>query len=469
VYTLNFIDRNLMAVIAQPIITEFKLSDSDYGLLNGFPFALFYATLGIPIAMMADRFNRVRIIAISIAIWSVMAALCGFATSFMFLLMARIGVAIGEAGSTPPTNSVIGDYFTPRRRAWALGIFAMGVTLGGALSNFFGGPIQKNLNGKWVESALTDWGMNWALTMTDWSKVDGWRVAFIVIGAPGLVIALIALLTVREPPRGYSDPPGTPKLPTKNILETLKELSGKPTFWTMSLGASLVALVGYGLIGFQAPMAQRIHGISAGDYAWQLGGPLAIVAAFGTFAGGMIIDRISPRFNTAVSIVPAVGMVLAVPLYIYAYYAPTADLLGSTRIIWCAAAFCHYMYLGSQYTISQGVVGQQSRASAVAIMLLMIALIGNGIGPWLVGYLSDMFMTMKLNDAGFGGVLTGDLCRNAGALANMVTEQKDMCKLAYGEGLRSSMVCVALIFIPSALCFWLSSLTLKKDMVAKTH
>jgi MFS family permease len=398
-----------------------------------------------------------------------MAALCGFASSFMFLLMARIGVAIGEAGSTPPTNSVIGDYFTPRRRAWALGVFAMGVTLGGALSNFFGGPIQKHLNGMWVEGVLRDLGVNWALTMTDWTTIDGWRVAFVVIGAPGLLIALIAWLTVREPPRGYSDPPGTPKLPSKNIVETLKELSGKPTFWTMSLGASLVALVGYGLIGFQAPMAQRIHGISAGDYAWQLGGPLAIVAAFGTFAGGMIIDRISPRFNTAVSIVPAVGMLLAVPLYIFAYYAPTENLLGSTRIIWCAAAFCHYMYLGSQYTISQGVVGQQSRASAVAIMLLMIALIGNGIGPWLVGVLSDMFMTMKLNDAGFGGVLTGDLCRNPGALAGMVAEQKDMCKLAYGEGLRSSMVCVALIFIPSAICFWLSSLTLKKDMIAKTH
>jgi MFS family permease len=162
-------------------------------------------------------------------------------------------------------------------------------------------------------------------------------------------------------------------------------------------------------------------------------------------------------------------MLLAVPLYIYAYYAPTADLLGSTRVIWCAAAFCHYMYLGSQYTISQGVVGQQSRASAVAIMLVMIALIGNGIGPWLVGHLSDMFMSMELSKAGFGGVLSGELCLNKAAVANLVVEQQAACKIAYGEGLRSAMVCVALIFIPAALCFWLSSLTLKKDMVAKTH
>jgi MFS family permease len=469
VYTLNFIDRNLVNVIAQPIITEFGLSDSQYGFLNGPPFAIFYAFLGIPIAMMADRFNRIRIIAISIAIWSLMAATCGFASSFLFLLMARIGVAVGEAGSTPPSNSVIGDYFTPRKRAAALGIFAMGVTLGSALSNYFGGPIARNLNGKWVESVFTDWGWQWAVNMTDWSTVGGWRVAFVAIGAPGLLIAAIAWLTVREPPRGYSDPPGSAKLPSKNILETLKELGSKPTFWSMSMGASLVALVGYGLIGFQAPMAQRIHGIDPGTFAFQFGGPLAIVAALGTFAGGMIIDRISPRFNTAVAVVPAIGMVLAVPLYIFAYYAPTENLFTTTRVIWCLATFCHYMYLGSQYTISQGVVGQQSRASAVAIMLLMIALIGNGLGPQIVGWLSDMFMNTELKDAGFGGILTGDLCRNPAAAAKLVIEQQSACKAAYGEGLRSSMVVTALGFIPAALCFWLSSLTLKKDMVAQTH
>jgi len=445
VYTLNFIDRNLMNVIAQPIIATFGLSDAEYGFLNGWPFAIFYAALGIPIAIAADRFNRVRIIALSIAIWSVMAALCGFATSFLFLLIARIGVAVGEAGSTPPSNSLIGDYFTPRKRAAALGVFAMGVTLGGALSNFFGGPIARNLNGVAVQKLLEDWGWNWAVSMTDWSHVAGWRVAFIMIGAPGIVIALVALFTVREPPRGYSDPPDVAKAGRKSILATIKELGGKPTFWTMSMGAALVALVGYGLIGFQAPMVQRIHGIDPGTFAWQLGGPLAIVASLGTLTGGMIIDRISHRLPTAVAIIPAVGMILAVPLYIYAYYAPTDQLFTTTRLVWCIGAFFHYMYLGSQYTISQGVVGQQ-----------------------LVGWLSDMFMSMQLKDAGFGGVLTGDLCRNAVELAKLPVEQQAICKAAYGEGLRSSMVVTALIFIPAALFFFLSSLTLKKDMVAQT-
>jgi hypothetical protein len=141
VYTLNFIDRNLLGVVAQPIIAEFGLTDTEYGFLNGPPFALFYALMGIPIAIAADRYNRVVIMALCIAVWSLMTALCGFASSFVFLLIARVGVAIGEAGGTPPSNSIIADYFKPKSRANALGIFAMGVTLGGALANGFGGPI----------------------------------------------------------------------------------------------------------------------------------------------------------------------------------------------------------------------------------------------------------------------------------------------------------------------------------------
>jgi MFS family permease len=469
VYTLNFIDRNLINVIAQPIITEFGLTDTQFGFLNGPPFAIFYAFMGIPIAMAADRFNRVWIVALCIALWSVMAAFCGLATSFAFLLLARIGVAIGEAGGTPPSNSLIGDYFKPKSRAAALGFFATGVTIGSALSNYFGGPIARNLNGavlqKWFEAH--DW--QWALNLTDWSQVEGWRVAFVVIGAPGVLFALLMLFTVREPPRGFSDPPGTAKSERISMGETFKILTTKPTFWYMSMGAALVALVGYGLIGFQAPMTQRIHGVDPGTFAFQFGGPLAIAAALGTFSGGMIIDRISHRMNKAVAIVPAIGMVIAVPLYIFAYYQPTENLYSVTRPVWCFAAFAHYMYLGSQYTIGQGVVPQRARASAVAILLLLVALIGNGLGPQIVGWLSDMFMGIHLKTLDVAGVLTTDLCRNAAEVAKLPADQQVVCRTAYGEGLRSSMVTTALIFIPSAFFFYLSSRTLHKDMIAQTH
>ena len=466
VYTLNFIDRNLLSVIAQPVIEAFHLSDSEYGFLNGPPFAIFYALMGIPIAMAADRYNRVAIIGLCIAIWSVMSALCGFATSFMFLLTARIGVAIGEAGCTPPANSIIGDYFKASSRANALGVYATGVTIGAALANAFGGPIATGLSGPAVGQWLDGMHFGALSSLIDWSQVGGWRLAFILIGAPGIVVALIVLLTIKEPPRGYSDAPGVARTSKANFAETLRELRGKPSFWYMSIGASLVALAGYGLGGFQAPMAQRVHGIDPGTFALQFGVPLSLAAAAGTFLGGFLIEKLTRLFASAAAWVPAVGLLLAVPLYEYAFFEPT-ERLAEARWMWCVGAALHYAYLSSQYTIGQGVVSVRSRASAVAIVLLLIALIGNGLGPQIVGWLSDMFMGQQLAALDPSGALTSDICRARDAVAHLPEAQQAICHTAYGEGLRQSMAATALFFIPAAVCFIFSALTLKKDMVAK--
>ncbi|NJM51475.1 MAG: MFS transporter [Sphingomonadales bacterium] len=183
-YTLNFIDRILIQVLSEPIINEFGLKDWQFGLLSGFGFALLYTVAGIPIARLAERMNRVRIIAVSIIIWSVMTALCGVAGSFIALLAFRVGVGIGEAGLTPPANSIIADYFPPRSRARALAIYAMGVTLGSVLAAAFGGPI---------------------------AQAFSWREAFLLLGIPGILIGIIVWFTIKEPPRGYSDPVGTPQ------------------------------------------------------------------------------------------------------------------------------------------------------------------------------------------------------------------------------------------------------------------
>jgi len=466
VYTLNFIDRNLLAVIAQPVIDAFDLTDSEYGFLNGPPFAIFYAFMGIPIAMAADRYNRVAIIALCIAVWSVMAALCGFATSFAFLLIARVGVAIGEAGGTPPANSIIGDYFTPKKRASALGIYATGVTIGGALSNAFGGPIATSLDGNTVRGWLEAIGWTSAATL-DWSQVEGWRIAFVVIGAPGVLVSLLVLLTVKEPPRGYSDGPGAQRMQKASIVETLRELSGKRTFWFMTIGASLTALVGYGLSGFQAPMAQRVHGIAPGDFALGFGVPLALSSAVGTFAGGFLAEKLTPRWHNAVCWLPAVGLLISIPLYEIAFFMDT-DQLDLALVVWCMGAACHFFYLGSQYTIGQGVVPARSRASAIAILLLAVALIGNGLGPQIVGWLSDLYMSAQLQASGMGDVLTTESCR-ARELARLLPEQQAVCKSAYGEGLRLSMATTTLLFIPAAALFALSGLTYKKDLVAGAH
>jgi MFS family permease len=462
VYTLNFIDRNLLGVVAQPIIAEFGLTDTEYGFLNGPPFALFYALMGIPIAMAADRFNRVAIMALCIAIWSLMTALCGFASSFVFLLIARVGVAIGEAGGTPPSNSIIADYFKPKSRANALGIFAMGVTIGSALASGFGGIIV-GLTDETVISFFASVGIGDIHEQLGWGQNFGWRFAFIALGIPGLIIALILFLTVKEPPRGFSDPPGVQRVQKASIVETLKELGSKATFWTMALGAALVAFVGYGLFGFQAPMMDRLHGMSPGTFALQYGVPLALISAVGTFLGGYITQLLTPRSATAVAWIPAVGLLAAIPLYVWGFYTdPSALQLG----IWGAGALFHYMYLGAQYTIGQGVVSQRSRASAIAILLFIIALIGNGLGPQIVGIMSDMFMRMQIEGAGMSDTLTNAICR-AKDLSALTAEQQQVCVTAYGEGLRQSMAATVLFLIPAAAFYMLASLTLKKDMVAR--
>ncbi len=466
VYTLNFIDRSLLSVIAQPVIDAFSLSDSQYGFLNGPPFAIFYALMGIPIAMAADRYNRVAIIALCIAIWSVMAALCGFATSFLFLLFARVGVAIGEAGCTPPANSIIGDYFKARSRANALGIYAMGVTIGGALANAFGGPIATDLNGAAVGGWLTALGLASAFGPVDWSAIEGWRIAFVVIGAPGILVALMVLLTVQEPPRGHSELGGA-QAGKASIRETLRELTSNHTFWAMTAGASITALVGYGLGGFQAPMAQRIHGISPSEFALRFGVPLSLCAAFGTFAGGYLAERLTPRHKNAIAWLPAAGLLLSMPLYLVAFFQPT-ERLGVALVLWCVGAALHYSYLGAQYTIGQGVVSARSRASAIAILLFAIALVGNGLGPQIVGWLSDMFMSSHIASEGMAGELTNEMCR-ARDVSGLSEEQRAICLAANGEGLRLSMAATTLFFIPAAALFLLASRTYQRDLVARPH
>ncbi len=466
VYTLNFIDRNLLGVVGQPVMEAFNLNDVQYGFLNGPPFAFFYALMGIPIAMAADRYNRVALIAVCIAIWSLMAALCGLASSFLFLLFARIGVAIGEAGCTPPAVSIVSDYFKPKNRANALGIYAMGVTLGGVLASGFGGPIA-GLHGSDMENFFNSVGMEWAANALHWSEIEGWRLAFVLIGAPGLIVSLIVLFTIKEPPRGYSDPPGAQRVEKASFTETMKELSTKKTFWLLAGATSTASLVGYGLYGFQAPLVQRIHGVGPAEFAINFGVPLAIAAAVGTFLGGFLTEKLTPKLNSAVAVIPVIGLLGAIPLYIYAWYLPT-EKLDTALITWCVGAALHYAYIGSQYTIGQGVVSQRSRATAIAVLLFIIAIIGNGLGPLIVGWLSDTFMAMEIAANDTTGQLSSAVCR-ANDLSHLTLVQQAACQAAYGDGLRLSMAATAMLFVVSAAFFAVSAFTLKKDLVARMY
>ena len=461
VYTLNFIDRTLIAVVAQPIIESFQLTDAQWGLLYGPPFAIFYAIMGLPIALWADRSNRVHIISLCIVLWSIMTALCGVALGFVSLLMFRIGVAIGEAGCTPPANSLIGDYFIARKRATALGVYSMGVTLGSVLANVFGGPIAQ-MEGSDVGTWLDGTVLSWLFSGLEWATIEGWRVAFVVVGLPGVLVALLVWLTIKEPPRGYSDPPDRGADAAPGWSDTFAELKRKPSFWWMAIAASLVAFVGYGLISFQAPFLQREHGLSVRDAALQFGAPLSLMAAAGTFLGGYFTERLTARLPTAMAWVPAVGITLAVPAYIAAFF--SSDLFW-VFVFWGIGAVFHYSYLGAQYNIGQGVVSNRSRATAIAVLLILVSLIGNGIGPYFVGFMSDFFMQQELLTLDTHTWLSPEACKSASVTRSMTEET--LCKAANSTGLKWAMAATASIFLIAAGGFLMCARTLQRDFVAE--
>ena len=464
VYTLNFIDRALLGVLAQPVISTFGLTDTQFGFLAGPPFALFYALMGIPIALAADRYNRVAIIAICIALWSLMTALCGLATGFLFLLIARIGVAIGEAGSNPPSNSVIADYYRPAGRAKALSTYSTGVMLGSALAFLIGGPLGQ-LPDATVVRILDFFALGHLPEALGWGSNFGWRFAFLALGIPGVLFGLAVFLTVREPPRGYTDPPGMPKPERAGIGATLQLLFAKPSFWYMAAATSIVAMVGYGYSAFQAPMMQRLHGLSPAEFAIRFGVPLSIGGAIGTLAAGYVTEQLAKRSIRWVAWLPGLMLFMATPLYLLGFVQPTSEL-DRAFFLWLGASMLHYGYLGAQYTIGQGVVPQSSRASAIAILLFIIALVGNGIGPQIVGILSDAFMTMGLESRGLAGVINAAACnpKVAGALP---AAQQAACSEIYAVGLRNSMMVTALLLLVASACFVLCSRHLDRDMLAR--
>ena len=439
VYTLNFIDRILIGVVAQPIIEEFRLQDWQFGLLSGFGFALMYTLMGIPIARLSERVNRVRIIAASVIIWSLMTTLCGFAGGFLSLLVFRIGVGIGEAGCTPPANSLIADYFPPRSRARALATYSLGITIGGVLANAFGGPLAETFS---------------------------WREAFLVLGVPGILIGVALLFFIKEPPRGYADPPGTSSVEKLGLRATVRELAAKPTFWINVIAASVVAYVGYGLSNFQAAFFQRAHDMTVAEVAIRIAVPLGLAASLGAFSAGYLTERISGRFPSAVAWLPGIGLLLAVPFYLAGLSVDSSSMALSLLLV---AAVLHYSYLGAQYTICQGVASPRSRATAVALFLFIVNLFGYGLGPLGVGILSDIFMNANLQWSPFAGQLTPELCKGTAEvlIASLGQAQADTCLNASSDGLRLSLLFTVGLLGLAGLLYLAACRSLQRDLVAK--
>lgn len=441
VYTLNFIDRILIQILSEPIINEFSLTDFQFGILSGFGFAFFYTLCGIPIARLAERTNRVKIIAASVIIWSAMTALCGVAGSFLALLVFRVGVGIGEAGLTPPANSLIADYFPPRSRARAMGIYSMGITLGTVMAAAFGAPIAQ---------AFT------------------WREAFLVLGIPGVIVGLLVWFSVKEPPRGHSDPVGTKKLENIGFADTLKNLSSNKSYWINTAAATITAFTGYGMVAFQTSFFVRYFEMDLSTVAAQFTIPLGLAASVGAFLGGFLSEKLSGRFATAVAWFPGLGLILCIPFYWLGYASDTASI---TFLFLLAASMGHYLYLGAQFTICQGVVDARSRATAVAIMLFVVNLIGYGLGPLFVGMLSDYFASAHLAGSSFAGEMALTQCKGeaANVIANLGTAKAAFCQEVGAIGLQKALQMVSLFFGLAGLLYLWASRTLHRDMIAKMN
>jgi MFS family permease len=460
VYIFNFIDRSIFNILTEPMKVSLQLEDWQMGVLGGLAFAIFYTTLGIPIARFAERYSRMKIIVVSLALWSLMTVLCGFAVSFMTLFVFRLLVGVGEAGCTPPAQSVIADYFKPTSRATAASIYALGVPLGGMLAGLAGGPINDYVTGHNVHALLGSFGMTWAQDLIEWEKVEGWRIAFVAVGLPGVLFAIIIGLTVKEPPRGYSDPPNAQKLERESFGTALKTLSRKPTYVHVVLGAAIASFAGYGMAAFSTSFLMRTHKLTLSEAALIFSLVLGLMAALGVFLSGFLADRLSKRFPKALSWMPALGMGLSVPLYWLGYLSPTIPLMIPPLML---AATLHYFYLGPMYTVSAGVVDSRTRATSVAITLFVVNLIGIGLGPTLAGIMSSVFKAMILEGHGLG--LTLDACK---VTAELAAEQVAACNDANARGLQWAILVFATLYGWAAIHYLLAGKTLQRDMLSKT-
>ena len=361
-YILNFVDRQLITILLEPIKLEFGASDTAMGFLSGFAFALFYASLGVPVARLADRWSRRNVIAISVGLWSAMTALCGMAASFWQLAVARVGVGIGEAGGTPPSHSLIADYFPLEQRTTALSIHATGTQFG-ILIGMLGGALL--------------------------AAEHGWRMAFIFFGIPGVVIGLLVAFTVKEPARESP-------LSNTSMIADIKHIWALPGFALIATAGATTALAAYGLGTWSPSFLMRTHGLSLVETGLLLGGAGAISGIIGAVTGGILCDRLRKRDPRWQLWLPAVGAFTTAPLMLGFLLWPESqqfavgDTIVPVAIVFTllggvVAAF----WIGPTYAAIQTLSPGNMRAQAAAIFLFMFNLVGMGLGPLVIGILSD--------------------------------------------------------------------------------
>jgi len=425
VSALNFADRAVLSVLAQPIKEELKLTDADLGMLQGLGFAILYSVLGLPIGWLAERVSRKRLIAICVAVWSVMSAGSGLASSFVTMLLCRVGVGVGEAGFLPLSTSLLSDHFAADRRASKLAIISLGAPFGLLMGQSLGG---------WVAAT---WG---------------WRAAFVAVGAPGLAAALIVWLTLREPQRGLVDGHVTTGNPP-SMKASLKALWAKPSFRHLLAGFTVSGFAYNAVSQFVLPFYLRSFGL-----------PLAVVGALfgvigftsnglGMLVGGFGFDWLSRRDMRWLLWGPAAMLIVGAPLYAGAF-ASTAPGL-SFALIWFSN-FVLASYIAPSGAAAQNLAPPGMRALTAAVMAVAVGVIGAGLGPTVLGFASDFFAAHAFHHGSFGANCPGG--RGASSALDAA------CRAASSGGLRSALVWVQIVYVWAAVHYVLAARTIREDL-----
>lgn len=366
VYVLNFLDRQLLSILAKPIQDELGVSDGQLGLIGGLYFAAFYCILAIPVGWLADRTNRVRVLAFACGLWSAATAACGFAQNYPQLAVARMAVGVGEAGGVPPSYAIISDYFPPGRRGTALSLFNLGPPIGQALGIAFGASV---------------------------AAAYSWRSAFVAIGIVGVVTAVIVWMFVREPKRGGLDvAPQTDAAEAKpesaKFWPTVRMFFSNPVLLRVSIACAATQFVTYGILNFTTLFLMREKGMSLEEVALYYALLIGIFISLGMYVSGRLIDAFTKRSKIAYAWIPAIGLILAAPLFVGFVWAPSWPLALAFLAL---PTGLNYFYLSPSITLVQQEVRPDQRVLCGALLLLVMNLVGLGFGPTFVGFVSDYF------------------------------------------------------------------------------
>lgn len=367
VYIFNFLDRQILAILAMPIKADLGLSDTQMGLLGGIAFALLYSTLAVPLAALADRTSRSWVITVSLGAWSLFTALCGLAHGFWHIFLARLGVGIGEAGGVAPSYALIAEYFPANRRAFALSVYSLGIPLGSALGVLAGGYIAATID---------------------------WRIAFFVVGLAGVLIAPLFKLLVRDRPETPVSPAVETTAPT--FMETVRMLAAKPSFWLLSFGAASGSMIGYGIAFWMPSLLQRSFGLDLIETSHFIGAIMLVGGVAGILAGGWLGDRLGSGDRAWFAWVPAIAYLATVPFFV-------AGMLSSTVmlafLLFVVPQGLSSVWLGPVLAAVQHLVPPPARATASSLFLLINNLIGLGGGIYVLGALSDALAPVHGADA----------------------------------------------------------------------